>query len=643
MSRVCCSLLLLSISLAGIQLFPATARAQIAGAAAPLYGAGVSWGVVSINALTEASGIAASRLNSGVLWTHNDGSGQNVYALSTNAERLATFNMNKSVDDTEDIAVGPGPASGVSYLYVGDIGGNKGTNTIRSTVKIVRMPEPFVDLAWASNPRSPDFAGVMTFTLAYPDGSYDAESLMVDPISGDVLIATKQDVGARLYRANLMSVPDKGSVTLEFVRAVAFNLASGGDISADGTQIVLRREDLAMSWDRSVNETVGDALGRTGQQIPVIGPPDEPNGEAIALMPDGTGYVTISEGKDPTLYFFESQDPTLPHFTLFVTNQSVLSGGSIQFQAWAVGYPSPVYRWYFGGNLITGASSPTLTLSNIAMAQSGQYEVIASNINGTASSSATLTIRPKPDLRITEVMSSETTSAGVNNADWWELTSFESQPVDLSGWRFNDNAGGLTDPFVIPDGIVIHAGESIVFVEGLTPAQFTTWWGNANLPSGLLIINYTGAGLSLGASGDGIRLWNANSADVASTMASVDFEAADTGVSFTYAPVTGVFGGKSQIGVNGALRSALASDIGSPGRIRAAATRPQLLSGLVNNKIRIEFDAVAGYLYSLQALTDLSAPTWELTDDTIYPSTNTHTWFEKTPSGNQQFYRIVVE
>src|SRR3954451_3927906 len=191
---------------------------------------GVSWGHVSINALTEPSGIAASRRNLDVFWTHNDGSRQNIYAIDAQARRLATFDLNKTTDDVEDIAVGPGPIAGSSYIYVGDIGGNKGTNVVRSKVKIFRVVEPLVDPAWASNPRSLNFSGVDTFTLVYPDGTYDAESLMIDPISGDIFIATKQLGTTRLYRANLTGLPDKSTVTLEFAGTVDFSLASGGDI-----------------------------------------------------------------------------------------------------------------------------------------------------------------------------------------------------------------------------------------------------------------------------------------------------------------------------------------------------------------------------------------------------------------------------
>lgn len=160
---------------------------------------GVVAGTISFGALTEASGIASSARNPGVLWTHNDGSVGRVWAMTTNGWRLATYDLS-NVDDLEDIAVGPGPSPGVSYLYIGDIGGNVGTNVSRASVKIIRVPEPMADLAWAANPRSPNFNGKDDFTLVYPDGSFDSEALLVDPLNGDVWIVTKEIGLARFYR-----------------------------------------------------------------------------------------------------------------------------------------------------------------------------------------------------------------------------------------------------------------------------------------------------------------------------------------------------------------------------------------------------------------------------------------------------------
>ena len=357
-------------------------------AACDTFAPGVALGTVTINGLKEASGIAASRRNPGVLWTHNDGSGGAIHAVAMNGTHLATFYLNSPVLDTEDIAVGPGPVRGTSYLYVGDIGGKRG----RNRVQVLRIPEPFVDPAWAGNPPSVAFTGVETFTLSYPDGSYDAESLMVDPVLGDLFVVTKQDGMARVYRTNLNGVPGGSLVRWLFVAAIPFSLASGGDISADGKQIVLRREEYAQAWERSGGESVGAALARSGQAIPVIGPPVEPNGEGIALLPSGKGYVTIGEGVNPPIYFFEAQCPSPPRITLQLQDQSVAVGGTATFRVKAKGYPAPTYRWRFDGKIIAGQRGRTLVLRRVAFGQAGEYRVTASNSSGRARSSATLSV-----------------------------------------------------------------------------------------------------------------------------------------------------------------------------------------------------------------------------------------------------------
>ena len=104
------------------------------------FGQETFWGSVSINPLTEASGLAASVRNPGVLWTHNDGSRQRVYAFSTNGAHLANFNFSVTVSDTEAIAVGPGPVTNTSYIYLGDIGGSGEPNEVRNQIRILRIP-----------------------------------------------------------------------------------------------------------------------------------------------------------------------------------------------------------------------------------------------------------------------------------------------------------------------------------------------------------------------------------------------------------------------------------------------------------------------------------------------------------------------
>lgn len=628
-------LLLVVLILAGLS------RIEAACPGCTSFNPGTVWGYATTNGLMEASGLASSGRNPGVLWTHNDGSREKVFALTTNGTLLATYLLGKKVDDVEDIAVGPGPTNGVSYLYVGDIGGNAGTNVVRPDVKILRIPEPSVKLTWADKPRTPTFNNVDSFTLVYPDGTYDAETLLVDPLTADLFVITKQPGSCRVYRANVNAFTNKSTVTLQFVQTIPIGQASAGDISADGTQIIVRREEYALLWTRCTNETVGTALGRGATTIPVIAPPVEPNGEAVAFLRDGTGYVTLSEGIQQPIYFFQAVCPTAPRITLPLTNQSSFVGGSMRMEGLAVGYPAPAIQWRFNGQTIPGQTNFSLEFSNLDFTNAGQYSFVASNASGVAISTAHLTIRLKPDLRITEVMPTQAASPGVPTADWWELTSFESQPINLAGWRFNDDSGALNDPYVIPGSLFISPGESIVFVENLTAAQFRAWWGSANVPAAVQVMTYSGSGLSLGAAGDGLRVWDNITTDANNPVAQVDFGAADLGVSFNYDPVTEQFGGKSQFGMNGVVRAAAATDLGSPGRIIAPAFGPILSVVKQGTGLRIEFDAAFGHSYSLEVSENLID--WAPTGDSFQPTNNMRTSFVLEESAGYQFFRVRVE
>ena len=156
----------------------------------PGFGSGVAVGRVTDGNVTEASGLAASRRNPGVLWTHNDaGSDPRLFALSTNGTLLRTFRVAKAQDgDFEDIAVGPGPRADIDYLYFADIGDN---DMNRDNVRVYRVPEPAIYSYFAASPSIEMASNDVEIVLEYPDGQHDAEALWVDPLIGDLFIATK--------------------------------------------------------------------------------------------------------------------------------------------------------------------------------------------------------------------------------------------------------------------------------------------------------------------------------------------------------------------------------------------------------------------------------------------------------------------
>ncbi|MFM8421824.1 MAG: lamin tail domain-containing protein, partial [Verrucomicrobiota bacterium] len=108
---------------------------------------------------------------------------------------------------------------------------------------------------------------------------------------------------------------------------------------------------------------------------------------------------------------------------------------------------------------------------------------------------------------ITEVHSNASTNGTpALHADWWELTNFGTAPANLSGYRFNDATGGLAAGAVTIEALTLAPGESVVFVEAISPDAFRQWWGAA-LPPSLQVITYATNGIGLSSSGDGLRLW----------------------------------------------------------------------------------------------------------------------------------------
>lgn len=272
--------------------------------AGPTFAPGVSTGNVSISALTECSGVVASRDNANVLWVHNDaGDAARLFALDTQGQLLGTYNLTGATHtDYEDIGIGPGPLPNVSYLYVGDIGDN---NENRASIRVYQIPEPAVYARQAINPPTVGVKGVRGITLNYPDGPHNAEALFVDPLTGDLVIITKEARTSQIFTTTQAALNSGTNITLNLVGPLPFDVPSGADISSTGREIVVRHEDFALLWTRTNNQPIGSALAEFPVDIPVIGRPIEPNGEAIGFDACGNGYFTLSDSTaSPPLHYF---------------------------------------------------------------------------------------------------------------------------------------------------------------------------------------------------------------------------------------------------------------------------------------------------------------------------------------------------
>jgi len=250
--------------------------------------------------LSEISGLVASRSQPGILWVHNDsGDEAAVYAIDPQGRTLAKILL-IGVDavDCEDIALGPGPDGG-DCLYLADIGDNA---AVRETICLYRFPEPqieiredgqIVQLSVASN----------VIEAVYPNDPRDAETLLVDPITGDVIIVSKDFIHARAYRVPVRS---DAIVTMEFLIELPWGFMTGGDISPDGASILLRGYWNAEIWLRSTRDDWWDMLALPGCPVPLA---QEPQGEAIGFSVGGN-YITVSEGIQPSLHFYRALPST---------------------------------------------------------------------------------------------------------------------------------------------------------------------------------------------------------------------------------------------------------------------------------------------------------------------------------------------
>lgn len=266
-------------------------------------GQAVRMGEVREKQLEEISGMACSRRYPGVLWMHNDGDSKRLFAVSTNGQLLATFRVQAETVDLEDMAIGL-DTMGKPMIHLGDIGDN---DRNRPTVQILRLTEPDLDVGSKTKKAVP-IRPVDVVTLRYPDKPRDAEALFLDPVTGDVFIVAKLPKRARVYSAPLRKMAgDSHPITLKLVNELFCGDISASDISPDGSRIILRNERAAWVWTRLPGETVASALARPPERATVVGPPDEPNGEAVAFRDDGRGYFTFSEGKRQSIFFFRQE------------------------------------------------------------------------------------------------------------------------------------------------------------------------------------------------------------------------------------------------------------------------------------------------------------------------------------------------
>ena len=236
--------------------------------------------------LPEGSGLAASRRTPGRFWSHNDSGDPVLFALDSTGRVTGRLTISgATVEDWEAVAVGP--CTSGSCIYVADIGDN---DAERKQITVYRIAEP------AEATGSAKVADI--FHATYPDGSHDAEALLVTP-EGRLLIVTKGESGpvslyrfpAELRTATTMRLELVGGPRKTGSPAEKDDRITDGAVSPDGNWVVLRSRQ-ALTFYRAADLLAGNWHEAGRVSLAGIG---EPQGEGVTFAANDAVHL-ISEG-----------------------------------------------------------------------------------------------------------------------------------------------------------------------------------------------------------------------------------------------------------------------------------------------------------------------------------------------------------
>lgn len=269
------------------------------------YGPPITIATVKERAISESSGLVASRQTPGAYWTHNDsGGGPFIYSFDTRGDSFGTFQVTGAqARDWEDISIGPGPQSGKSYLYIGDIGDN---NDARADIVVYRVAEPALtaDTRKLTKKSPGTTEPAEAIRLRYPDGPHDAEALLVHPVTGHIYIVIKLVISdPTVYEAALPFTPGK-TITMTRIGTVHVpslfgGVVTGGSVSPDGRRVALC--DYFQGYELVLPTSSNDFNDIWKQKMVGFDLGKRKQGESIAYRNDGKALLATSEGKGTPL------------------------------------------------------------------------------------------------------------------------------------------------------------------------------------------------------------------------------------------------------------------------------------------------------------------------------------------------------
>lgn len=259
-------------------------------------------------AITELSGLAASRRYPGLLWGHNDsGDSARIFAIDERGETVATVNFSGlEARDWEDMTIAG------EWIYIAEIGDNFAVN---ENIHVYRLHEPDLNPDKLGQDIDLKAGSWEEMTLHYPGGARDAETLAATP-DGHILIVSKNKKGSNFYTLK-QPFGNGQTATLEKIfdnvqigeTGWLTRLVTGGDLSPDGRELTLTT--YAQLWQYDLSRPFDFKSLQLNAPRKRDLPPLK-QCESVCYSADGRSLWVSSEGKKAPLWELPSKASSQP-------------------------------------------------------------------------------------------------------------------------------------------------------------------------------------------------------------------------------------------------------------------------------------------------------------------------------------------
>ncbi len=271
------------------------------GACSEGYARPIDGGPMGDELVLEASGLAASRVTPGMLWTHNDsGDGAVLYAMAEDGAAMGRLTLEGvEAKDFEDIAAARCPDGQGECLWVADVG-NNALERDDLVIHVVREPDtggvPFGEISAAP---------LVSLPVSYPDDAVDCEALVVTPDGKALFMIEKtNDPRPRIFAhpgslnlPNPVVLTEAGRFDSPGVPIDRGYMVTGADMHPTEPRVVVRLYTGVFEYRLEPGASVV-GMDDVDPLLVVAGPLSEPQGEAVTYDDSGEGIWTVSEDRE---------------------------------------------------------------------------------------------------------------------------------------------------------------------------------------------------------------------------------------------------------------------------------------------------------------------------------------------------------